>query len=87
MNTTEDFLHATQLEAERATSLHGNFNSAHEAYGVLAEEVEEFWEEVRKKREHRTQQSMAVELVQIAAVCLKAYQKLCPNVCLGGGIE
>lgn len=55
-----------------ATEKYGGFNSAHEAYGVLLEEVEEFWDEVKLKRNLRNTDNMRKELVQIAAMALKA---------------
>jgi NTP pyrophosphatase (non-canonical NTP hydrolase) len=64
-------------EIERAIEQHGGYNSAHEAYGVLAEEVDEFWEEVRKKRKDRSKEDMRKELIQIAAVAVKAAHCLC----------
>lgn len=63
---------AVEAEAVEATSKHGLFRSAHEAYGVLLEEVEEFWEEVRKKRADRSRERMRAELIQVAAVAVKA---------------
>ena len=51
-------------------------NSAHESYAVLLEEVEEFWEEVRKKREDRDREAMLKELVQIAAMSQRAAEDL-----------
>lgn len=44
------------------------YASAHEAYGVLLEEVDEFWDEVRKKRAHRDRRLIVKELVQVACV-------------------
>lgn len=35
-------------EAEKALAKYGHFNSTHELYGVLMEEVEEFFDEVKK---------------------------------------
>jgi len=67
-----EFLGEVFQEYGRATLLHGGFNSAHEAYGVLLEEVDEFWEEVRKKRSERSRSNMRQELVQIAAMAMKA---------------
>lgn len=55
---------------------HPPYASAHEAYAVLLEEVEEFWQEVRKKRQHRDRGNMLKELVQIAAVAQKAAYSL-----------
>lgn len=68
---TGDFLHDVAVEAERAVSLHGDFRSLHEAYAVLLEEVDELWDEVRKKSAHRIDLDVYSELVQIAACCVK----------------
>jgi NTP pyrophosphatase (non-canonical NTP hydrolase) len=69
------FLQEVQAEADRAIKKHGNYNSLHEAFGVLLEEVDEFWEEVRKKRAKRSPKNIRTELKQIAAVCLKTAEK------------
>jgi hypothetical protein len=63
-------------EAERAVELHGDFNSDHEAYGVLMEEVEEVWEQVKRKCGERDRRAMVEELVQIGAVALKWATKI-----------
>jgi hypothetical protein len=47
------------------------FNSDHEAYAVLLEEVEEVWEEIKKKPHERIYIDIIDELVQVAAVAEK----------------
>lgn len=74
--TSRRILQAIQEEAEHATKQFGSFNSAHEAYAVMWEEVEEFWEWVRCKRAERDPKKMARELVQIAACAVKAIESL-----------
>ena len=59
-----------------AISDHGLFNSAHETYAVLAEEMNEYWDEVKKKRALRSPELMIQELEDIAAVCIKAIHQL-----------
>ena len=61
-----------EVDAEtlRAMDLHASMNSAHEAYAVIQEEVEEFWEEVKKKEP--SPDSMATKLRQVAAMCVRA---------------
>lgn len=77
MNEFErEFARLVMLEATRAVALHGQFRSAHEAYGVLAEEFREFEIEVFKKRAARNPEDVIHELIQIAAVCQKAAQSL-----------
>lgn len=63
-------------ELERARAKHAPLNSAHEAYAVILEELDEFWEEVRKKREVRSKSRMASELIQTAVVCVRAVADL-----------
>lgn len=48
-----------------------DFASAHEAFGVLLEEVEEFKACVWQKRAHRNKVEMIRELTQVAAVVIK----------------
>lgn len=65
-------LERVSAEVRRASTLHGpNYASAHEAYGVLLEEVDEFREWVWMKRSERDRAAMAAELVQVAAVAVK----------------
>lgn len=63
-------------ELDRAMRLHGPMNSAHEAYAVILEEVDELWEEVRKKRDARSRLKMRSELIQIAAMACRAIYDL-----------
>ena len=50
------------------------FGSPHEAYGILAEEVAEFFDEVRRKRVRKSE--MKKELLQVAAVAVRAVEDL-----------
>lgn len=63
-------------EMEKAEVQHPRYSSAHEAYGVLVEEVAEFFDEVRKKRADRDPEAMRKELIQIAAVACRAIVSL-----------
>jgi hypothetical protein len=56
------------IELKRARSLHPPISSAHEGYAVILEELDEFWEEVRKRRSKRDALRMYDELVQVAAM-------------------
>lgn len=58
-------------ELRRAISLHPPLNSAHEAYAVILEEIDEYWEEVRKRTEKRSPAAMRKELIQIAAMAMR----------------
>jgi glutamyl-tRNA reductase len=65
-----------ECELGRARSKHPPINSAHEGYAVILEELDEFWEWVRKKKESRDMPSMYSELVQIAAMAQRTAEDL-----------
>lgn len=60
--------------AQKAVDAHGNFVNIHEVYGVLAEEVDEFFQEVKAKFHHPD--AIRAELLDIAAVCAKAIEQI-----------
>lgn len=71
-------------ELRLAIATYVPFNSAHEAYAVLKEEVDELWDEVKKEKEsvrnERTVHSEAIrdELVQVAAMAIRSVLDLFP---------
>lgn len=68
-------------ELKRATRLHGPMASPHEAYGVIKEEFEEFWDEVKRCKHWRTDRDardkMAQEAVQLAAMAMRFVLDIC----------
>lgn len=56
-------------ELLRAQGLHRPMASAHEGYAVLLEELDELWDEVRKKNPDKKR--MREEALQVAAVALR----------------
>jgi hypothetical protein len=75
-NIGEDLTEEIDKEVARAVAKHGEFNSLHEAYGVLLEEVDELWEIVREKRSVRDPNNLRAELVQICACAIKAVHSI-----------
>ena len=70
-------------EIEKARDKYGPYNSTHELYGVLQEEVNEFWELVQAKYEitarhdqNSQKRAMIAELTQVAAVAIKGIEDL-----------
>lgn len=47
--------------------------SPHEAHSIIREEFEEFWDEVKVKQGKRNVQAMGDELIQTAAMSIRAY--------------
>jgi NTP pyrophosphatase (non-canonical NTP hydrolase) len=63
----EEYLQLVKEELDRALALHGPIRSPHEGFGILQEEVEEFFDEIKANnlRKSRT------EAVQVAAVAIR----------------
>ena len=72
---------ATDLELEvrqelyLATQEHGSFNSGHEGWAIILEEVDELWEEIR----HNASDGLPArhEAVQIAAMAMRYIIDVC----------
>ena len=64
----ELFVEAMSIACRKHPPLH----SLHEAYAVLLEEVDEFKEQVWKQAAARDRQAVLLELVQIAAMAMRA---------------
>jgi hypothetical protein len=76
IETRADILWEIGAEAARAEK-HGKFfANAHEAYGVILEEVEEFWDIVKLKKRERSRAKMREELIQIAAMAVKGIESI-----------
>lgn len=66
----EEVLTDLRAELAHAISAHGPVNSSHEGYGVICEEVQEFFDEVRSRAQGRHKR-MRAELIQVAAAALR----------------
>ena len=59
-------------EAERALNKYKRpYASEHEFYAVLKEEVDELWDEIKKKEELRDMAAMRKEAIQCTAVLIR----------------
>ncbi|HUT83942.1 MAG TPA: hypothetical protein VMX95_04765 [Thermodesulfobacteriota bacterium] len=65
-------------EYQRATELNGPFHSSHEGYAVILEEVEELWQEIKKKAADRRFKALEQEAVQIGAMAFRFLVDLIP---------
>jgi hypothetical protein len=61
-----------RFELLRAMELHKSMANEHEALAVIEEEVYEFKLEVYKKQSTRDRAKMRTELIQSAAMCVRA---------------
>lgn len=55
-----------RIELQRAIAKHGVFNSPHEAWAVIYEELDELWDEV--KANHGRNETGLAEAIQVAAM-------------------
>lgn len=68
---------AAERELAGAITKFAPFNSAHEGFAVLKEEVDELWDEVRAKQGARDIEAMRKEAVQVAAMALRFIVDVC----------
>jgi len=64
-------VHLVDMEIKRATSKNPAFNSCHEGYAVILEELDELKEEVWLKKSRRNPKRMKAEAVQVAAMAIR----------------
>lgn len=64
---TDEALREVRAEVMRATEKFPPFNSAHEGYAVLAEEVDELWDDVKANRPKQA----VDEAIQVAAMAVR----------------
>lgn len=69
--------HDAMLEAFKGRKNWKAANSAHEAYAVMLEEVNELWEHVKTKQPNRDLEAMRKEAVQVAAMALRFAAEVC----------
>ncbi|MFI5140448.1 MAG: hypothetical protein ACHQIM_21695 [Sphingobacteriales bacterium] len=65
-------------EYVRASEMFPPFNSAHEGYAVILEELDELKAEVWKNQNNRDAAKMMKEAVHVAAMALRFIVDLCP---------
>jgi hypothetical protein len=71
---TEEIV-AEYVEARRK---HGPFNSGHEGYAVILEELDELWDEVRRRTPRDS--ALRKESTQVAAMALAFIMEVCEPV-------
>lgn len=76
LRPSRDVLAAVATELERARAHHGPMVNAHEAYAVILEELDEFKAHVWTKQSKRDLAAMRIELIQLAAMAVRAVEDL-----------
>ena len=77
---------AEEIDTElHSAKRHGTvFSSLHEAYSVILEELDEVWDIARQKKRDRNRTALRKELIQLAAMAVKAIHSL--DNCVGGAV-
>lgn len=52
-------------------------NSAHEAFAIMAEEVDELWDHVKTNQKRRDLSAMRKEAIQVAAMAVRFAVEVC----------
>ena len=65
----EKILKDIMEKVEKINGKHPTYNSPHEAYAILLEEVDEVWDEVKIKDQNYTR--MYNEVSDVACVCIR----------------
>jgi penicillin-binding protein-related factor A (putative recombinase) len=73
---TPELIAEINAEIVRARVHCVRFRSLHEAYAVLAEELDELWDITRQKRRDRDAEAIHRECVQIAAMAVKTLDSM-----------
>lgn len=73
----QDIFEEIEAEAVTGHDKFGAFNSAHEGFAVLKEEVDELWDHVKTKQTHRDLNKMKTEAMQVAAMAVRFAAEVC----------
>lgn len=69
--TLQDLMEEISTEVAAAEAKWPSMNSAHEAYAVLLEEVDELWDHVKTSQKKRDPVAMRKEALQVAAMAVR----------------
>lgn len=72
----EKILYEVGKEVERAMKLYPTFNSLHEGYAVILEELDELWDAIKASKSLDADEAMCRECVQVAAMAVRFIQDL-----------
>lgn len=75
-----ELLDAMDQELRKAVTNWPAFNSAHEGYAVLAEELDELWDHVKTNQKRRDIAAMKKEALQVAAMAMRFALEVCDEV-------
>jgi hypothetical protein len=72
-----DLMDEIAEELRSAIKRFAPFNSEHEGYAVIKEELDELWDEVKKRQSQRSPGDMRKEAIQVGAMAARFVLELC----------
>ena len=60
-----------------ARIMHEDMHSAHEGYAVMLEELNELWDEIKKKESERNEENLILEASHVAAMAIRFLSDVC----------
>lgn len=78
-NDYEDIDTELETRLSSAREMYPNYNSLHEAYGIMKEEFDEFWDEVKKKESPERSERCKSEIIDILVTCYRTLDLLEEN--------
>ena len=73
----KEALELVKIELKDANSKFPLFNSPHEGYAVIKEELEELWDEIKNDKKPESKMNQKNEAVQVAAMAIKFLISCC----------
>ena len=70
MNETEAMV-IVGRELRTTQRIHPAYSSPHHGYGVILEELDELWDEIKKQTDDRKKDTMRFEAAQVAATAIR----------------
>ncbi len=75
----EKAIELVKKELESANKKFPLFNSAHEGYAVIKEELDELWDEIKNDKHPMSKSNQKDEAVQVAAMAIKFLMSCCKS--------
>lgn len=70
MSDIDNIVMQMKIECRRAIQINGGFNTLHEGFAFLKEEVDELWEEIKKSPKSDNDIEVILEALQVGAMAI-----------------
>lgn len=80
LSYTPEVFNAINTELKNARANWPGFNSAHEGFAILKEEVDELWDHVKTNQKRRDLVKMKAEAIQVAAMAIRFAEEVTDEI-------